>query len=335
MRATPFIVVVILLLDLAALFAPPAAEGQWAGKVPRVGVLSSAAPPPAPDRFLTAFRQALREVGYVEGQNVLIEVRWRAGLAGRDADALVSELVRLPVDVIVVTTTGDALAANRVTSTIPIVAVGGALLEAGAVTSLARPGGNLTGITVGQNALAAKRLELLKEALPSVSRVAVLMSSYRGSPFLGEDLLKATETAARVVGVNLQVLRIEEPADLEGAFQAASRGQAGAVTILPHPFFFAHAGRAAELALKYRLPTIGAELSMVEAGGFMMYSMYLPDVSRLVATYVDKILKGAKPADLPVEQPTRFELIINLKTAKALGLTIPPAVLLRADRVIQ
>ena len=144
------------------------------------------------------------------------------------------------------------------------------------MASLARPGGNITGITAGQNELAAKRLELLKEALPNISRVAVLMSSYRGSPFLGEDLLKATETAARVVGVHLQVLRIEEPADLEGAFQAASRGQAGAVTILPNPFFSVHAGRAAELALKYRLPTIGAELAMVEAGGLMSIPTIFP-----------------------------------------------------------
>ena len=203
------------------------------------------------------------------------------------------------------------------------------------MASLARPGGNVTGITSGQNELSAKRLELLKEALPTISRVAVLMAPYRGSECLGEDLLKATEAAARVVGVHLQVLRIEEPGDLERAFQAASRGQSSAVTILPNPFFNEHAARAAELALKYRLPTIGAELAMVKAGSCMQYSNYVPNVWRRAAAYVDKILRGAKPADLPVEPPTRFELIVNLKTAKALGLTIPSAVRLRADEVIQ
>ena len=237
---------------------------------------------------------------------------------------------------IVVPITGAALDAKRATSTMPIVSAGaGALVETGAVASLARPGGNVTGLSGVTTELSTKRLELLKEALPNLSRVAVLMSPYRGVESLGEGLLKATEAAAQVVSVHLQVLRIDEPADLTGAFQAASRGQAGAVIILANPFFSVHAARVAELALKYRLPTIGSELAMVEAGGLMRYAPNGPDLWRRAATYVDKILKGAKPAHLPVEQPTKFDLVINLKTAKALGLTIPPSVLVRADRVIE
>jgi putative tryptophan/tyrosine transport system substrate-binding protein len=324
-----------VVLSVGILASPLAVEAQRAGKMPRVGVLAETAPPPAPNRGLAAFRQSLRELGYVEEQNVLIAIRWSEGVSGRQA-ALISELIRIPVDVIVVQVTGAALAAKRATSTIPIVSAGaGALVEAGAVASLARPGGNVTGLTALTTELSAKRLELLKEAVPNISRVAVLMSPYRTVPSLGEGLLKATEAAAQVVGVHLQVLRIEEPADLEGAFQAARRGQAGAVIILANPFFIVHAARVAELALKYRLPTIGSELAIAEAGGFMRYSVNGPDLWRRAAIYVDKILKGAKPADLPIEQPTKFELIINLKTAKALGLTVPQSLLIRADELIQ
>ena len=334
-HATIFIVVLILLLDLTALLAPHGAEGQSTGKVPRIGIIAETAPPPAPNRGLAAFRQSLRELGYVEGQNVLLDVRWSEGVSGRHP-ALVSELVRIPVDVIVVSITGAALAAKRATSTIPIVSTGaGALVEGGAVANLARPGGNVTGLTALAPELSAKRLELLKEAVPNLSRVAVLMSPYRTAPSLGDGLLKATEAAAQVVGIHLQVLRIEEPADLEGAFKAARRGGAGAVIVLPNPFFGVHAARVAELALKYRLPVIGSTLGAVEAGFLLAYGANAPDLWRRAATYVDKVLKGAKPADLPIEQPMKFDLFINLKTAKGLGLTIPPAVLLRADQVIE
>jgi putative ABC transport system substrate-binding protein len=323
-------------LSASLLAALGAAEAQQGRRIPRVGVIADAAPPPAPQTpGLGAFRQGLRDLGYIEGRSVLLEIRWSEGVAGR-APALVSELVRVPVDVIVVGTTGATLAAKQATRTIPIVSAGaGALVEEGAIASLARPGGNVTGLTGVQPELVAKRLELLKEAVPNLSRVAVLMSPYREVPAIGERLLKATETAAQSVSVHLQVLRIEEPADFEGAFQAARRGQAGAVIILPNPFFGVHAVRVAELALKYRLPTIGNSLAIVEAGGLMRYSPYGPDVWRRAATYVDKILKGAKPGDLPVEQPTKFELVVNLKTAKALGLTIPQSILRRADRVIE
>jgi len=325
-----------VVLSVGIFASPLAVEAQRAGKVPRVGILVATAPPPAPNSGLAAFRQALRELGYVEGQTVLLDVRWSGAVPGRAAEA-VSELVRVPVDVIVAQTTGATLAAKRATSTIPIVAAaGGALVEFGAVASLARPGGNVTGLTVFATELSAKRLALLKEALPNIARVAVLMSPpNRAVPALGEHFLKQTEAAAQVVGVHLQVLRIEEPADLEGAFQAASRGQAGAVINLPDPFFSVHAARVAELALKYRLPTISSEVAIVEAGGFMRYGPNGPDLWRRAATYVDKILKGAKPADLPIEQPTKFELIINLKTAKALGLTVPQSLLIRADELIQ
>jgi putative ABC transport system substrate-binding protein len=323
-------------ISVGLLAAPLIAEGQQGRRVPRVGVIMEAAPPPAPQPpGLAAFRQGLRELGYVEGQNVLLEIRWSEAVSGRGT-ALVAGLIRVPVDVIVVSTTGVALAAKQATSTIPIVSTGaGGLVEGGAVASLARPGGNVTGLSGVESELVAKRLELLKEAVPNLSRAALLMSPYRAVPAIGERLLKATETAAQVVGVHLQVFRIEEPAELDGAFQAAKRGQAGGVIILTNPFFGAHAARVAELALKYRLPTIGSSLAMVEAGGFMRYAAYGPDLWRRAATYVDKILKGAKPADLPVEQPTKFDLVINLRTAKALGLTIPPSLLLRADRLIE
>ena len=317
-------------LAAGLLAAPRAAEAQSAGKVWRVGVMADPM-----NRGLAAFRQGLRDLGYVEGQNVVLEVRWHDGEADRRA-ALVSELLRAPVDVIVVPITGAVLDAKRATSTIPIVSAGaGALLESGAVASLARPGGNVTGLSSIVTELSAKRVELIKEALPNISRVAVLMSPFTGVESLGEGILKATEAAARVVGVDLLILRIKDSADLEQAFKSASRGQAGAVVVLTNPFFAVHAVRVARLSLKYRLPTIGGELALVEAGGFMRYAVNGPDIWRRAATYVDKILKGANPGDLPIEQPTKFELAINLKTAKALGLKIPPSLLQRADQVIE
>jgi len=335
MHVATLIVVLILLLDLSALVGPPTAEGQSKGKVPRVGIIAETAPPPAPDPVLAAFRQGLRELGYVEGQNVLLEIRWSRGVSGRQT-ALVSELVRVPVDVIVVETTGATLVAKRATTTIPIVAASaGALVESGAVASLAQPGGNVTGLTGNTTELSAKRLQLLKEALPNISRVAVLMSPFRTAPALGEHFLKQTESAAQVVGVHLQVLRIEEAADLEGAFQAARRDRAGAVIILSNPFFSVHAARVADLAIKHRLPTITGDPGVVEAGCLLAYEVDFPDMGRRAAGYVDRILKGAKPRDLPIEQPTKFRLVVNLRTAKALGLTIPPSVMLRADQIIE
>jgi putative ABC transport system substrate-binding protein len=322
-----------LLTSLAgALAAPLAAEAQPAGRLPRIGVLVALAPPNHLEA--DAFRQGLRELGYVEGRNVLLDIRSWEVRAERTPD-VVAELLRIPVDVIVVPTTGAASAAKQMTKTIPIVAsTAGALVEAGVVASLARPGGNVTGLTSSQVDLTAKRLELLKEAVPTLSRVAALVSPYR-PPALGEIFVRQTEAAARALGLRLDLLRVEGADDLAGAFQTATRARVGAVIIIPNPFFGVNAKRVAELALRHKLPMIAQDPGIVEAGGLMQYGINLADAWRRSATYVDRILKGAKPADLPVEQPTKFELVINLKTAKALGLTIPPSVLARADQVIE
>jgi len=202
------------------------------------------------------------------------------------------------------------------------------------VASLAHPGGNVTGLTTMQADLHAKRLDLLKEAVPKLSRVSGLASPY-GRASLGEIFVRQTETAARALGIQFQLLQVQSPADLEEAFQAAVRGRSGAVIIISNPFFSVHAGRVAELALRHHLPMMANDPGVVEAGGLMQYWVDYRDMWRRAASYVDRILKGAKPADLPVEQPTKFELVINLKTAKALGLTIPPSVLLRADQLIE
>jgi putative tryptophan/tyrosine transport system substrate-binding protein len=303
MHVATLIVVLVVLLNLSALVGPPTAEGQSRGKVPRVGIIAESAPPPAPDPFLAAFRQGLRELGYVEGQNVLLEIRWSQGVSGRQA-ALVSELVRVPVDVIVVVTTGATLAAKRATSTIPIVAASaGALVESGAVASLALPGGNVTGLTGNTTELSAKRLQLLKEALPHISHVAVLMSPFRTSPALGEHFLKQTESAAQTVGVHLQVLRIEAAADLAGAFQAARRDRAGAVIILSNPFFSVHAARVAELALKHRLPTITGDPGVVEAGCLLAYEVDFPDMWRRAQGTWTGSSRAPSPVTCPLSSP--------------------------------
>ena len=313
------------------LVAPLAAEAQPKGRLPRIGVLGVS----GQDAQVIAFRQGLEKLGYVEGKTIVLELRWLEVGGGIDRHpALLSELIRLPVDVVVVGTTGAAIIAKRLTTTVPIVtSTAGALVEAGVVVSLARPGGNITGLTNMAADLSAKRLDLLKEAVPRLSRVAALMAPY--TPPLGEIFVRQTEDAARVVRVELQLLRVQDQADLDGAFQAAVHGRAGAMTILPNPFFQTYAGLVGGLALKHRLPMISGEPGVVEAGGLIQYAVDTRDMWRRAAGYVDKILKGAKPADLPVEQPTKFELVINLKTAKALGLTIPPSLLQRADEVIQ
>jgi putative tryptophan/tyrosine transport system substrate-binding protein len=321
-----------LLLALGLVFAPLAAEAQPAVRVPRVGIVSP--PPHAP--ALDAFRRGLSELGYVEGQNVRLEVRQWDGASGQSS-GLIAELIQLPVDVLVVATTSEAIAAKQVTSTIPIVAAAaGALVESGAVASLARPGGNVTGLTTLQPDLSRKRLDLLNEALPSLSRIAVFISPYRAVPSIGERLLRETEAAAAALRLRVQIVRVEESAaGVEGSFQAATRNRADAGVILTNPFWGANAMRVGALALRHRLPVMSQDPGIVEAGGLMQYGVNLPDMWRRASGYVDRILKGAKPADLPVEQPTKFELVINLKTAKALGLTIPQSVLLRADQVIQ
>ena len=315
------------------LAAPLAAEGQQSGKVPRIGYLEIAsAELPIAQAMVEAFRQGLRERGYVEGQTFVIEYRAAAGRIERLPD-LVAELTRLKVNVIVASATPAALAAKQATTTIPIVsAVMGDPVGDGLVASLARPGGNVTGLTF---LALAKRLGLLKETVPGVSHVAALSHPGVYGEHTMRDMLKEAEVAAQTLGVHLQVLETRSPSDFDSAFSAMVTNRAGALIVFPSPMFYAAHGRLVDLAAKYRLPAIYAFKEAVATGGLMSYGTSIPDLSRRAATYVDKILKGAKPADLPVEQPTKFELVINLKTAKALGLTIPPSLLARADQVIE
>jgi putative ABC transport system substrate-binding protein len=319
-------------ITLGLLAASLGADAQQAARVPRIGVVIPQAPPPARQPWLDGFREGLRELGYVEGRTILLEVRWTGD--AYDSTDVISSVIRLPVDVIVVQTTGAAMTAKQVTTTIPIVtAAAGALVETGVVASLARPGGNVTGMTTQAADVSTKRFEVLKDMLPRLSRVAAIRPP--GGTLQTALFTRYAENGARAVGVQFQILPIQTPADLGGAFQAAARSRVGAVITMPNPFFAVHAARVAELALKHRLPLAGYYRDEVEAGALMWYGVNRADMWRSAATYVDKILKGAKPADLPVELPTKFELVINLKTAKALGLTIPPSLLQRADQVIE
>jgi ABC-type uncharacterized transport system substrate-binding protein len=316
------------------LVAPLAAEAQQAAKIAQLGYLGTdrAAIP----HLREAFRQGLRDLGYVEARNLVIEYRSAEGKPER-FPALAAELVALKVDVIVASSTPAALAAKQATRTIPIVLTGaGDPVTSGLVTSLARPGGNVTGLSVLSPELVGKRLELLTQAVPGVSHVAVLWQPGGG---LGErtekDMLKGAEVAARALGVRLQFLEARGPDEFDKAFSEMTRARAGALTVLPSNMFTNERRRLVDLAAKNRLPAVYPWREGVDAGGLMAYGPDLADLFRRAATYVDKILKGAKPGDLPVEQPTKFELLINLKTAKTLGLTIPQTLLQRADQVIQ
>ena len=322
--------IVSVLLAILSLSLLHPAEAQQSKKVPRIGFLTPASPSANAAR-IEAFRQGLRELGYVEGKNIVIEQRYAEGKLDR-VPALAAELVRLKVDVIV---TGGSISTRRAkeaTVTIPIVMfqdndpVGN-----GFVASLARPGGNITGLSNLVSDLSGKRLELLKEIVPKLSRVAVFGDSTPGNA----QSLKETELAAGALRVQLQYLDVLSPKDIETAFRAASKGRADAVLVLAGSIFNSHRTQITELAVKSRLPASYSNPSYVEDGGLMSYGASVTDLYRRAATYVDKILKGTKPADLPVEQPTKFELIINLKTAKQIGLTIPPNVLARADKVIK
>ena len=307
------------------------AEAQQPAKVFRIGFLASGSPSAYSSRT-EAFRQGLRQLGYVEGKTITIEYRYAEGLRDQLPD-LVADLVRLNVDIIVTSSTPATLALKNGTKTIPIVFVNVSdPVGSGLVVSLARPGGNLTGLSNQLLDLTGKQLELLKEVLPKVSRVAVL--GITANPY-GSNSLKAVEVAARSLGVQLQVVEIGEPKDLDGAFSQMTKGRAGDVLIRGGALLADQRIRIAELAARSRLPAIHFDRQFAEVGGLMAYGPNVPDMFRRAATYVDKILKGAKPADLPVEQPTKFEFIINLKTAKQIGLTIPPNVLARADKVIK
>jgi putative ABC transport system substrate-binding protein len=309
------------------------AEAQQAAKVPRIGYLGPTLA--ANPHMIEAFLQGLRDLGYVEGRNVVIEYRSAEGNLERYR-ALVAELVALKVDVIFVPGTPAAVAAKQATRTLPIVFAGAADPVAdGLVTSLARPGGNVTGLSGFSPELVGKRLELLKQAVPGVSRVAVLWQPGAVPELTEKHLLKEADVAARALGVQLQIVEARGPADLDRAFSDMTRARAGALTVLGTPMFFTERRRLVDLAAKNRLPAVYGTRDSVDVGGLMAYGPNTADLVRRAATYVDKILKGAKPGDLPVEQPTKFELVINLKTAKALGLTIPQSVLGRADEVIQ
>jgi putative ABC transport system substrate-binding protein len=324
---------VALLLAVGLLAAPLAAEAQEykAGKTARIGRLSPlSAEADVPN--LLAFRKGLRDLGWVEGRDFAIEARFADGKAERLPE-LAAQLVRERVDIILVGSTQGALAAKRASSTIPIVMVTtGDPAGGGLIASLARPGANVTGVTALGQALSVKRLELLKEAVPRVSRVAVLTNPT--SPYTG-PFLRERESAARTLAIQLQVLEVQDPTEFEQAFAAMAGERAEALTVLTDVMFISHRRRIVELAAKRRLPAMYGEREFVAAGGLMFYGASLVDMYNRAGVYVDKILKGARPGDLPVEQPTKYDLVINLKTAKALGLTIPPSLLLRADQIIE
>ena len=320
------VVSLILCVLLFALCLP--AEAQQAGRVYKIGFLRRASPQA---HEFDSFRQGLRDLGYVEGQNITIEQRYAHGVADRLPE-LATELVELKVEVIVVDGTTTAKAAKTVTTTIPIIFTLGDPLATGIVASYARPGGNVTGVTTVSTELSGKRLELLKEVVPNVSRVAVLFNPTNvGYPYA----LKETEAAAQSLALQLQTLEARSTKELTSAFSAIERARIGALVTLPDAMFFGQRQRVVELAGKSRLPAIFPEKDFVDVGGLMAYGPNIPDNFRRAAYYVDKILKGAKPADLPVEQPTKFEFIVNLKAAKQISLTIPQNVLARADRVIR
>ena len=309
------------------------ADAQQPTKVPRIGWLGAPSPSASSAR-IEAFRQGLREFGYVEGKNIVIEWRHHEGKLDR-LPARAAELVRLKVDVIVTAGPPATRAAKEATATIPIVmANDGDPVGTGLVASLARPGGNITGLSTLAPELSGKQLEILKEVVSKASRVAVFTTSTNPGH---AQMLREVELAAKAFGLQLQYLDIlGGPKDIETAFRAAGKGRADAVLMLVlGGFASAHRTEIVELAIKSRLPVIYPNSQYVDAGGLMTYGVSLTDLDRRAATYVDKILKGAKPADLPVEQPKKFELIINLKTAKQIGLTIPPNVLVRADKVIR
>ena len=324
----------ILALALALLATSVLSHAQQPAKVYRIGVLGGVSPTsPYFDRdWRGVFREGMRECGYSEGQHYVLEYRW-TDVPVKQAPSLAAELVSLKVDLVVVVGNLRTRAVKEATSTIPIVMVYVLdPVEGGLVASLARPGGNVTGLTFTAGPeIAGKYLELLKEAVPKLSRVAVLSGAagYTAAYF-GE-----MEAAARGLGLTLQVYDIRDPKEYEGAFAAMSKARAEALLVLATGLNFTHLRRIADLAAKSRLPAVYAFRESVEAGGLMAYATNIPAMFRRAATYVDKIFKGAKPGDLPVEQPTKFDLIINLKTAKALGLTIPPSLLMRAEEVIQ
>ena len=308
------------------------AQGQQPNKVARIGFL--AAPSRTGMSHLTeAFLQGLREVGYVEGKNIAIEYRWADGKFERLPE-LAAELVRLKVDVIVAAVTQASLAAKNATGAIPIVMVAVANpVDSGLIASLARPGANLTGTSVMNDEVVGKQLELLKEALPAISRVGAMWNP--ANPVFQKLQLRAVEATARALNVSLQKLEARDQDEIERAFKAIAKERTRALHVLPDPVFTAHRRMIADLALKLHLPAVSGAKESAEAGLLMSYGPSFPESYRRAAIYVDKILKGAKPADIPIERSTKFEFVINLSTAKQIGVTLPQSLLYRADKVIR
>ena len=321
------------LLATAILISAPAAHAHQAGKIFRIGFLDPSTASSMAAQ-LEAFRQELRKLGWIEGKNISIEYRYAEGKLDRYPE-LAADLVRLKVDLIVVSGGATPLAAKKATSTIPIVMTStGDPVSQGLVASLARPGGNVTGNSSLSPELNTKRLEILKDAVPKLAQVGLLWGV--GGSVLSDLQLKELRPAAAALKLKLEEINTEpDPKGLESAFQTAKQKQVGAIMTTPGSRFFAERKRIVELAGKYRLPAIYPQKEFVEAGGFMSYGADMEDLYRRAAAYVDKILKGAKPADLPVQQATKFEFVINLKAAKQIGLTVPPEVLARANRIIQ
>jgi putative tryptophan/tyrosine transport system substrate-binding protein len=321
----------ICLLPTVLLSTVSATEAQQPKKVSRIGYLGNSSPALERD-FVDAFRQGLRDLGYAEGHNILIEYRWAEGRYDRFPE-FAAELVRLKVDVLLTAGTPGALAAKEATQTIPIVmAVSGDAVGTGLVQSLARPGGNITGLTRMTRDLDGKRLELLKEIVPSLSRVAILLNP--ANPISARGWTEA-QPPAKALRLKLEPVEVKAAEELEAAFAAITRQRPGGLFIIADQFLLAHRTQIIDFAARRNLPAIYPYSEFVEAGGLISYAANDPAMFRRAATYVDKILKGTKPADLPVEQPTKFEFIINLKAANQIGLTIPQSVLYRADKVIK
>jgi putative ABC transport system substrate-binding protein len=323
--------IIVAAFPLSVLITPSATQAQQRSHVPRIGYLGTSSASLEPE-LVKAFREGLRDRGYVEGQNILIEYRWAEGNYQR-FPSLVADLVTQKVDLILTAGTPGALAAKHATQTIPIVmTVTGDAIGAGLVSSLARPGGNITGLTTMVPDLEGKRLEILKEALPKLATLVVLLNTanpYTAIPW------EQTQISAKALGIQLQPIEVQRPEDFKDAFARVARQRPDAITMVADRFLLAHRTQIVDFVAKTRLPAMYPYRDFVVAGGLMSYAPSYEELFRRSATYVDKILRGAKPSDLPVEQPTKFELLVNLKTAKILGVPIPPSLLLRADHVFE
>ena len=328
------IVGAMVTLILSILAVPLAADAQHVGKVPRLGVLFPSEAPSPTEPHIAAFRQALQDLGYVEGQTIAVEYRYAYG-EGERLRAIATEFVERKVDIMVIGSGWAVREAQKATSAIPIVMAGsGDPVRLGMVASLSRPGGNVTGLSLeAGEGFSGKLVELLKEAAPMLSHIAFLYQD-PANPGLAPQL-KDLSIATQALGLQLQPLEVREPDQLDSAFAALSKEEGRALIVTGEPFWYPHRSRIAELAARHQLPAMYPFRHYVDAGGLMSYGVSIADLWRRAATYVDKILKGAKPADLPVEQPLKFELLINLKTAQALGMTMPPSLLLLANEVIQ